>query len=274
MPTEVMTFHKMLEGCLRRDSESWRFFAADYGPLAQHLIQRHFCLLEGKWPNLLKEIFLSINQSECLFLKEFSGSSEREFLIYFKERIFAIARNHLTVEADRSNLDVKSLHKLFNNVPLAQQEVAWLGMKAYTDEEINKILRVPISLVKTGRIEILERLSKQTGDAEVQLLRLKSGILLELEALRGQNCLDIKTFSKILDGRIPWNEKRIVESHVSECLFCLDRETSLKETIFYLRELPRLSTASADSLLKELSIGDEKFSSRPSILARVMNVFR
>src|SRR2546426_10662172 len=98
MSTEVITFHKMLGGCIQNEFKFWEFFTSVYGALAQHLIRTHFGALKHQIENLLREIFESITEHDNSFLKDFSGSSEREFLIYFREKVFATARRHLTGE--------------------------------------------------------------------------------------------------------------------------------------------------------------------------------
>ena len=83
MPAEVITFHKMLTGCIQKESRYWEFFVSTYASLAQNLIERHFTSLKEQLPGITQEIFDSIAQEDGSFLREFAGSSEREFLIHF-----------------------------------------------------------------------------------------------------------------------------------------------------------------------------------------------
>ncbi len=274
MPTEVITFHKMLEGCIRNELKLWQFFTSVYAALAQHLIQKHFGSLKNDTEPLLREIFESINENDNFFLKEFSGSSEREFLIYFREKVFATARKHLTEEGEQSVLEIETLNRLFQNVLLAHQEVAWLVMKSYEDGEINKILRVPLSLVQTGRNEVLKKHAQVFGHHDSNLFRLKDRVLQQIETQRGPNCTGIKIISDVVDGRIAWRDKTNIENHLSQCLYCLNRETALKEAIFYLRELSPLPAEVHQSLLKNIKLGNQKEPIKSSLLARVMKVFK
>ena len=274
MPTEVITFHKMLGGCIQNDFKFWQFFTSVYGALAQHLIQAQFGSLKDESESLLREIFESISENDNSFLKNFSGSSEREFLIYFREKVFAAARRRLTEEKGQSELEIETLKLLFHDVLLAHQEVAWLVMKAYRDDEINRILRVPLSLVQTGRSEVLKKHAQMSGCHDTNRFCLKNRVMLQVESQKGQNCPGIKIISDILDGRIPWRDKTNAEHHLSQCLYCLDRETALKEAIFYLRELAPLPAEVTQSLLRAIKLQNQKGAVKSSLLAKVMKVFK
>src|SRR5437870_3053367 len=64
MPTEVITFHRMLEGCIRNELKFWQFFTSAYAALAQHLIQKHFGSFKNDTEPLLREIVESINEND------------------------------------------------------------------------------------------------------------------------------------------------------------------------------------------------------------------
>src|SRR5439155_23425637 len=91
----------------------WQFVISVYGSLNQHLIERHFASLKDKTENLRQEIFESIAQNHNSFLKDFSGSSEIELLIYFRERVFAVARKYLSGEETQGELEIGALNTLF-----------------------------------------------------------------------------------------------------------------------------------------------------------------
>ena len=272
MATQVITFHKMLSGCVQGEFRCWQFFISRYGSLAQHLIKQHFGALGDRWSQLTQLVFDSILKNGSSFLREFPGSSEPEFLLYFEQRVFAVARDHSGSEAPAADVDFELLKTLFDKMPLVHQEVAWLAMQTFQQEETSKILRVPLALVQTAEVEVLRKWSK-IRDREISNMPfLHDQVRQQIESQKSPNCPAIKVFSDLMDGRIVWREKQQVEGHISECLCCLDQETKLKETLFYLHALDPLPTESVERLLKSLKV--EPRPSKATLLAKVIRVFK
>jgi len=274
MPADVITFHKMLTGCIEEEFRHWELFVSTYGSLAQNLVERHFAPLKDRLPQVTFEIFESTAQNDRAFLKEFSGSSEREFLIHFEKEVFSVARRHSEKNETQSEFDASFLGNLFDTVPLAHQEVALLAMKGNRPEESNKILRVPLALVQTGETEVRKKWSKVQNQEVSRFPRLSDGIRQQIESQRGPNCPAVKVFSDVMDGRIVWRDKQQIENHISECLHCLERETTLKELLFYLRALPPLPPEVVQGVLTNLDIQMKPSRVKASLITKVMKVFR
>ena len=128
--------------------------------------------------------------------------------------------------------------------------------------------------MQTGRNEVLKKHAQVFGHHDSNLFRLKDRVLQQIETQRGPNCTGIKIISDVVDGRIAWRDKTNIENHLSQCLYCLNRETALKEAIFYLRELSPLPAEVHQSLLKNIKLGNQKEPIKSSLLARVMKVFK
>ena len=272
MPSQTLTFQAMLEGCSRRDIASWRYFSSKYGSLTEHLLTKRFGDTGSSFFSLLPEFFSSLSEHENVFLKDFSGSEEREFLIPFQSRLFDFARSHVK-SVHPPGMSLTSLREALGRFPLAHQEAGWLALKGYVDEVIGKVLRVPVSLVKTGRVEVLKGFSACT-DSGTGMWRLNDPLLSEVEKCGGPNCPETKAFCKVMDGQMPWQDKRNIEQHIAQCLYCLDRETSLKEATFHQRNLPPLSEEVAQSLLSHITFAKSATVSQKSILEKVLKVFR
>jgi len=273
MVTEVITFHKMLSGCVRGEHRFWEFFVSTYGSLAQHLVKQHFPNATSQLAEINGELLDSISENDRAFFREFSGSDERDFLIYFEQKVFAIARSHSTEQKSPGEFDFETLERLFEKVPLAYQEVAWLAMNGYQQDPTNKIIRVPLALVQNAEAEVLKQWREILSREISTFPLLQDDLRQQVEGQKGVNCPAIKVFSDLMDGRIVWREKQQVENHVSECLYCLDRETSVKETLFHLRFLEPLPAESVQSVLRQLKI-QPGVPARSSLLAKVFRVFK
>ena len=157
---------------------------------------------------------------------------------------------------------------------MAHQEVGWLAMQGNRQDQTNMILRVPLALVQTGETELLKKWSKSVGHEVTSFPRLEDSILRQIESQQGPNCPAIKVFADVMDGRIIWRDKQQVENHVSECLYCLDRETALKESLFYLRALEPLTPEALQNVLRNLNIELKPSGTKSSLFKKVMKVFK
>ena len=273
MRETVLTFHTMLEGCIKKDPRSWEYCISRYGAVSRRLIEKNFDCGNGELDLFLGEVLGSMCGKNCQFFSEFPGSSEREFVLYLRERILHVLRVHM--KASHSPvLTIQILSQVFTSSPLAYQETAWLALKGYNDEVTGKILRVPVSLSRKGRGELMPRLAKYVDEAELPVLRLDDTVLAEVESLKGPNCIAVKAFSKVIDGQMPWREKQVIEQHIGECLNCLDRITYLKETIFHLRSLPPLEEELVRRYMDQLTFVQGSVASHSSFLTRMFKVFR
>jgi len=207
MVAEVITFHKMLSGCVRGEHRFWEFFVSTYGSLAQHLLTQHFRNMESQHPEISRELFNSTSENDRAFFREFSGSSERDFLIYFGRRVFAVARRHSSGQESPRESDFETLERLFGKVPLAYQEVAWLAMNGYQEDPTNRILRVPLALVQKAEEEVLKNWSEILSRQMTAFPLLQDHVRQQVENRKGANCPAIKIFSDLMDGRIVWREK-------------------------------------------------------------------
>jgi len=272
MPAELITFQAMLRECARGDIRSWRFFVSRYGSLAEHLLSQRFRGAAEPLRSDLPHFFACLSKNENAFFREFSGFNEQEFVVSFQYPLFDFFRGHIgPINSTAFSLDLIS--QLFGKLPLAHQEPGWLALKGYSDEVIGKILRVPISLVKAGRTLVANGINELAG-LGAQTWILNDSLLCEIEKSGGPNCPEIKAFCKVMDGRMPWQEKRNVEQHIAECRHCLDLETSLKDTNFHLRILPPLPEDKVQSLLSLISFSEATTVAQRSLLEKVLRVFR
>ena len=271
MPAEPFTFRAMLGGCARGDIKSWQLFAKTYGSLAEHLLAKRFGGSRESLRSFLPNFFAYLSENGSAFLGESSGLNEQEFAVFFQFRLFDYSRRCLG-SIPPARIGLATIDQVFGKLPLAHQEPGWLALKGYSNEVIGKVLRVPLSLVKVGRVEVMKELSEFASPDEGSLM-LTDSLLVEVERLGGQNCPEIKTFCKVMDGRLPWQDKRIVEQHISECRHCLERETSLKDTMFHLRTLPPLSDEETQSLLSLITLSKAATVSQNTILKKLMRVF-
>ena len=272
MPAEHFTFQVMLRGCSRSDIKSWQVFVRTYGSLAEHLLPHRFGPAAESLRSRLPDFFASLSEDRNAFFRDFSGFNEEEFVVSFQYRLFDFFRRPVELP-NPAGVSLTVVDHVFGKLPLAHQESGWLALKGYSDEVISQILRVPLSLVRAGRNMTVKGLN-EFAEANTASWLLDDSLLIKVERSGVPNCPEIKSFCKVMDGRMPWQDKRNVEQHTAECRHCLNLETSLKDAVFHLRVLPPLSEAKVQSLLSLNVFARAAADSHSSILSKVLRVFR
>ena len=73
-----------------------------------------------------------------------------------------------------------------------------------------------------------------------------------------RDCLSVKTFLDILDGRMTWRGREELERHVNGCWHCIDHFCRMMEVVETLRGVQPLSGQEAAPYRKLLGIAEQK----------------
>jgi hypothetical protein len=74
----------------------------------------------------------------------------------------------------------------------------------------------------------------------------------EAAAASGPDCLPLKAFLDILDGRTTWRDREVMEQHVTNCWHCVDHYARMVEVAGLMRGSKPLSEAEAAPYYKLL----------------------
>jgi anti-sigma factor RsiW len=80
----------------------------------------------------------------------------------------------------------------------------------------------------------------------------------EAAAASGKDCLPVKAFLDILDGRTTWRERETMERHVNTCWHCVDHNARMQEVIGLLRSCKPLDEAASARYLKVIGVEAER----------------
>jgi hypothetical protein len=241
MPQREFTFHEMLHGCRERNSAACDQFVRSYLPLLEFWVDHYFPFLRAERDRIIVELLQANLIEPGGVLTTFKGSWEREFLYEWRLSTF----KHCCAQAAHSDrpspppLLRDPLLELLTPHPLLHQQLIWFHLCCLPAEEIVQILSVRSEVVK----DILAR--TLPPDIEVKWASQPEGgvplispkLLIEIDSEKGEACVSVKMWSKIIDGQALWAEKEKAEAHSTNCLYCLTTVTALKETIFKLRKL-------------------------------------
>ena len=266
----MLTFHRILSGCEAGSSEAWRHFLEEYSPVALALCQVYFPSSQKDGTAPWREAVGRLRDHDCEKLRTLDHQGEREFLVDLKLLLLQqleVVHHGSEKEAGGTRLTLDSIQTLIKDLPLIHQQILLMKLAGYSDRTLEKILMIAPQVA----IQALERLRPDYSSALNQLEdrclwpAAWRAVLSGLRSSRTENCPNLRQFVRLLDGQATWYDKTPIETHMSQCLHCQDRWTSLREVVFWRREAPPVPAASLEKMLGELTI-DPRGKRRVSLL--------
>ena len=188
----------VIGGCIRGEERAWNTFAKEFGSMAENILRKFSDLVSHDRENIIQNVFIRLLKGG---LSNFQGTTKYEFFKYFKRIVTNEAISYLKSEGrnkkvdslngevngensegspvklkdlipnqkhlspdlvaeERETLDI--IQKIMKEFPLLDQQIFWMKLQGYKDEEIKKILGIPLgtvaskySRVRTKIIEVL-----------------------------------------------------------------------------------------------------------------------
>lgn len=185
----------VIEGCLREEEGAWNIFAKEFGSMADNILRKFSDVASQDRENIIQNVFIKLLKGG---LRNFQGSTKYEFFKYFKTIVIHEGISYLKSEGrdngsislngeDLEGLSLKDLipnqdpfsrpdlttegketldniQKIMVEFPLLDQQIFWMKVQGYKDEEIKKILGIPLGTVASKysriRTKIIEVLGK------------------------------------------------------------------------------------------------------------------
>lgn len=274
----ILTFHKILRGCLAGEDDGWRGLLQQYVPLVLHLGKHYFGEVAADAEAFAGDLFARAQEQDAAALKQFAGATEEEFLMYL--RALAMAHGRALEEKAgpprdaRPHCTVGLLSRAIEPLLYLQRQFVFLGLKGYRAAEIGEIMKVQPDLIAAALEKARGALAPHVaaGHAEVYLTR-QDTLLREIEQTRTGDCPPTRTFVRIYDGQITWRDKEAAERHIHACHYCLDSFASFYEMKHYFHVLPSPEDAQIQRLASRLGLAATAHR-KPGPLARLMNSLR
>ncbi len=230
MPARHLTFQTVIPGCEKGDAECWRFFLASYTPVVSRLLAVYVPeLSEEARASHWREALQALAAEDYKLLRGFDHQAEREFMVDLKGFVLELAAKRLGEPAGDARLSSESVRSRLDGRPVTHQEIILLKLGGYSENNIEKVLVIPATLVANA-------LAPTAGAAPVDGPAVPAagarpwlGLLREIHAARTPDCPDRRIFVRILDGQISWYDKTPAENHMAKCLYCLEFWASLRE---------------------------------------------
>jgi len=183
----------VIKGCLDGEERAWNLFVKEFGSVALNILRKFSTLTPQDHENVTQNVFVKLFKGG---LRNFQGANKYEFLKYFKtivinegisylksegrgEEVLSLngggpeglslgallpnqnshSRPDLTAE-EKETLDL--IKRAMGDFPFMDQQIFLMKVQGYKDEEIKKILRVPLGSVASKysrmRNKIMEKL--------------------------------------------------------------------------------------------------------------------
>ncbi|MCI0354992.1 MAG: hypothetical protein L0099_08145 [Acidobacteria bacterium] len=241
----------MAEDCARGESRGWMEFVRDYRGLARRLLLNYFPALEPEISQHLTAVFRRARDSAWFSGLEFSN--EREFLMAFRELVFAYGREAARLPAP--TISVEKYVEVTKELSLVEREMLWLWLKGYDATRIAAMVANAAATAQAVQGVAGQKLAQVLPGAGVDVLRASVVQLLEAAAkAKSDQCLPWKTFNNLVNGQTSWRERELAEAHIKDCLNCLDRFTSFQEMIRLRKDTQPAPEAEINPVLADLGL--------------------
>ncbi len=253
----VRTIFAMAEDCARDQRLGWYEFVRDYGAITRLLLTHFFPTLAPEADSHVAAVFARARANGAAWFSTIKFSNEREFLMAFRNLVFAYGREQERVPTPQISLE--QLAQIMKDLPVVEREMLWLLIKGYDAEQIGRI----ISNLETTALAVKkladERLQAVIPGSTPEAFVLSARVLMEAaEKQHTEQCLSLRAFNNIINGQASWRERDAAEQHIKDCSYCLDRYTSFCEGIWLRKETPALAEPEIEAVLEKMGLAAKK----------------
>jgi hypothetical protein len=253
----VRTIFTMAEDCARDERQGWYEFVRDYGVITRILLNHFFPTLTPEADRHVAAVFTRARANGAAWFSTTKFSNEREFLMAFRDLVFAYGREEERVPAPQISL--QQLAEIMKDLPVVEREMLWLFIKGYDAEQIGRIVSnlegTALAVRKVADERLRAVIPGSTPDAFVLSARL---LMEEAEKKKSEQCLSLKTFNNMINGQLSWRERDLTEEHIRDCFYCIDRYTSFCEGIRLRRDAQPLAVPEVEAVLEKMGVPGKK----------------
>jgi RNA polymerase sigma factor (sigma-70 family) len=182
----------VIDGCLKGEGRAWNLFVKEFGSVADNILKKFSDIARSNRENIIQNVFIKLLKGG---LSNFRGTTKYEFLKYFKTIVINEGISYLKLEGrgkeqvslngkDSEGISLKdlisdedshsrpdltteekealnSIRKVVEVFPLIDQEIFWMKFRGDKDEEIRKILKVPLGTVASKYSRMIDKLKKE-----------------------------------------------------------------------------------------------------------------
>src|SRR5438270_6233475 len=130
----IRTIFNMAEDCARGERQGWYEFVRDFAGMVRKLLLHYFPSLEPEIEQHVVAVFERARQQNGAWFGTLHFANEREFLMSFRELVFAYGREHARLPTPPVSLE--QMRTVMADLTVVERELLWLFVKGYTAEQI------------------------------------------------------------------------------------------------------------------------------------------
>lgn len=247
----IYTCYEMVRDCRANKPEGWSYFVASYVPVIRKLLTHYGANDSGA----LDRVLLGSRDPESSLFGSLEPAPERWFVAELRQKVLA----ELNTPVAEIEIDLETVADALQPLTMLEKQAAWIETMRYSPAETGPMLRVAAETVEKVRNRAAELLRGKVDSWRRSLLAENgAGLGREAAAAGTQDCLSVKTFLDILDGRMTWRGREELERHVNGCWHCIDHFCRMVEVVETLRGVQPLSEQEAAPYRKLLGVAEPK----------------
>ena len=220
----------MAEDCGADERLGWQEFVRDYEPITRQLLLRFFPVLTPEIDQHVLGVFERARSNDNAWFKELKFQNEREFMMAFRDLVFAHGRTVARIPVPE--LSLEQFREIVKDLNVVEREVMWLYVKGYDAAQIAPMMMNAEATANAVKVIADQRLKDLFPAATEDAFSISGRSLIEAaEKAKTPECLPLKTFNNIVNGQVSWRERDVAEQHIRDCFYCIDRFTSFQEMI-------------------------------------------
>ena len=228
----IYTCYEMVRDCRADKPEGWRYFISTYVPLIRKILAHYGGSTE------LERVLVAIRQPGSSLFQSVEPAPERWFVAELRQRVLA----ETSAPEPAISVDLETIAAAWEPLTLVEKQAAWIESMGYDSAKTGAMLRMAPQTVEKIRQRAAELLRGKTDTWNRDLVS-SNGRLLGREAAAGagKDCLPVKLFVDLLDGRTTWRGRETLEQHAQGCWHCIDHFSRTVEVVELIRGVQPLS---------------------------------
>src|SRR5579872_3772060 len=248
----VYTCYEMIQDCRADRPEGWRYLVSNYVPVIRKLLAHYE---PAGAPAVLEKVLCALRNPESSLFQSLQPAPERWFIAEVRQKVLA----ELPDRRPDIEIGLDTVSEAFEPLTLLEKQVAWIETMGYDDSATGAMLRMSPQTVGKIRDRAAEMLRGKV-DSWRRTLPAENGRILGRAAAAAttKDCLPVKEFLDVLDGRSTWRDRESLEQHVRSCWHCIDHFARMAEVIELIRGIEPLTETEAAPFHKLLSVEPRK----------------